>query len=146
MSTSMHWRMWWSNILLLNDAILHVNVGIKGLVIINDPPAFDQKPVTLEREIERTRGEKRGVGMGGRECYKVQSNLISIPAILADTLFCASFFSGCVLVLLFLRNLDFNSWGETRAICLECLTVPSTQERANENSHSHRLHSNYCTQ
>lgn len=32
---------------LLNNAILHVDIGMEGLVIIHNPPAFDQKPVTL---------------------------------------------------------------------------------------------------
>lgn len=32
---------------LLNEAILHVDIGMEGLVIIHDPPAFDQKPVAL---------------------------------------------------------------------------------------------------
>lgn len=32
---------------LLNDAILHVDIGMEGLVIIHDPPALDQKPVAL---------------------------------------------------------------------------------------------------
>lgn len=35
---------------LLNDAILHVDIGMEGLVIVHDPPAFDQKPVALQRE------------------------------------------------------------------------------------------------
>lgn len=33
---------------LLNEAILHVDIGMEGLVIIHDPPAFDQKPVALQ--------------------------------------------------------------------------------------------------
>lgn len=32
---------------LLNEAILHVDIGMEGLVIIHDPPTFDQKPVAL---------------------------------------------------------------------------------------------------
>lgn len=32
---------------LLNEAIFHVDIGMEGLVIIHDPPAFDQKPVAL---------------------------------------------------------------------------------------------------
>lgn len=32
---------------LLNEAILHVDIGMEGLVIVHNPPAFDQKPVAL---------------------------------------------------------------------------------------------------
>lgn len=32
---------------LLNEAILHVDIGMEGLVIVHDPPSFDQKPVAL---------------------------------------------------------------------------------------------------
>lgn len=32
---------------LLNEAILHVDVSVEGLVIVHDPPPFDQKPVAL---------------------------------------------------------------------------------------------------
>lgn len=35
---------------LLNEAVLHVNVGIKGLVIVHNPAALDQQPVALEGE------------------------------------------------------------------------------------------------
>lgn len=35
---------------LLNEAILHVDVSVEGLVIVHNPAAFDQKPVTLRRE------------------------------------------------------------------------------------------------
>lgn len=31
----------------LNEAILQVDIGMEGLVIIHDPPSFDQKPVAL---------------------------------------------------------------------------------------------------
>lgn len=42
---------------LLNEAILHVDVGMEGLVIVDDPAAFDQKPVALQREREKKRWE-----------------------------------------------------------------------------------------
>lgn len=45
---------------LLNEAILHVDVGMEGLVIVHDPPAFDQEPVALQ---EKTWGG----GEGGEE-------------------------------------------------------------------------------
>lgn len=32
---------------LLNDAILHVDIGMEGLVIVDNPPTFDQKPIAL---------------------------------------------------------------------------------------------------
>lgn len=32
---------------LLNEAILHVDISMEGLVIVHDPAAFDQKPVAL---------------------------------------------------------------------------------------------------
>lgn len=32
---------------LLNEAILHVDIGMEGLIIINNPSTFDQKPVAL---------------------------------------------------------------------------------------------------
>lgn len=32
---------------LLNEAILHVDISMEGLVIVHNPPAFDQKPVAL---------------------------------------------------------------------------------------------------
>lgn len=32
---------------LLNEAVLHVDISMEGLVIIHNPPAFDQKPVAL---------------------------------------------------------------------------------------------------
>lgn len=32
---------------LLNKTILHVDVSIEGLVIVHNPPSFDQKPVAL---------------------------------------------------------------------------------------------------
>lgn len=35
---------------LLNEAILHVDISMEGLVIIHDPTAFDQKPVALQRK------------------------------------------------------------------------------------------------
>lgn len=35
---------------LLNEAILHVDIGMEGLVIVHNPPAFDQKPVALQRK------------------------------------------------------------------------------------------------
>lgn len=36
---------------LLNEAILHVDIGMEGLVIVHNPPAFDQKPVALQRKL-----------------------------------------------------------------------------------------------
>lgn len=39
--------MWVSGVDLLDDAILHVDIGMKGLIVIHNPPTFDQKPVTL---------------------------------------------------------------------------------------------------
>lgn len=35
---------------LLNEAILHVDVSVEGLVIVDDPPAFDQEPVALRTQ------------------------------------------------------------------------------------------------
>lgn len=35
---------------LLNEAILHVDVSMEGLVIVDDPPAFDQEPVALRTQ------------------------------------------------------------------------------------------------
>lgn len=32
---------------LLNEAILHVDISMEGLVIIHNPASFDQKPVAL---------------------------------------------------------------------------------------------------
>lgn len=37
---------------LLNEAILHVDISMEGLVIVHDPPAFDQKPVALLSECQ----------------------------------------------------------------------------------------------
>lgn len=33
---------------LLNNTILHVDISTEGLVIIHNPPSFDQKPVALK--------------------------------------------------------------------------------------------------
>lgn len=45
---------------LLNEAILHVDISMEGLVIVHDPPAFDQKPVALQRKSwERGWGNKK---------------------------------------------------------------------------------------
>lgn len=38
---------------LLNEAILHVDISMEGLVIVHDPPAFDQKPVALLSECQK---------------------------------------------------------------------------------------------
>lgn len=35
---------------LLNEAILHVDISMEGLVIVHNPPAFNQKPVALLSE------------------------------------------------------------------------------------------------
>ncbi len=44
---------------LLNEAILHVDIGMEGLVIVHDPPAFDQKPVALQRKEWKGRKDKK---------------------------------------------------------------------------------------
>lgn len=61
---------------LLNEAILHVDISMEGLVIVHDPPAFDQKPVALLSECQN-----RGSGIrGGRHNIAIQYNATT-PAV-----------------------------------------------------------------
>lgn len=46
----------------LDESVLQVDVGIEGLVVIDDTPAFDEQPVTLQSQAKDrvSLGKSRG--------------------------------------------------------------------------------------